>query len=98
MKAGRGMAEKPKNKVTVNIMGDDYILRGSSTTDQIYRVGRYVDKLMKSLAEKNTQVSKHKIAVLAAINLADELMKTREGREAMNADQARKSSDNDELA
>ncbi len=92
------MAEKPKNKVTVNIMGDDYILRGSSSTDQIYRVGRYVDKLMKSLAENNTQVSKQKIAVLAAINLADELMKTREGREAMNADQGRKSSDNDELA
>ncbi len=72
------MEEKGKNRVTVNIMGEEYILRGSSSTDDMYKVGQYVDQLMKSLAEKNVQMSKQKIAVLAALNLADELFKLKE--------------------
>ncbi len=74
------MEEKGKNKVTVNIMGEEYILRGSSSTEDMYRVGRYVDQLMKSLSEKNVQMSKQKIAVLAALNLADELLKLKESQ------------------
>lgn len=74
------MEDKAKNRVTVKIMGEEYILRGSSSTDDMYRVGRYVDQLMKSLAEQNIHMSKQKIAVLAALNLADELLKLKEGR------------------
>ncbi len=69
------MEDKGKNKVTVNILGEEYILRGSSSIEEMSRVGLYVDNLMKSLAEKNSHMSKQKIAVLAAINLADELLK-----------------------
>jgi len=72
------MEEKEKNRVTVNIMGEEYVLRGSSSTNYMYRVGSYVDQLMKSLAEKNIQMSKQRIAVLAALNLADELIRLKE--------------------
>ena len=34
---------------------------------------------LRSLAESNRQLSGYKIAVLAAINLADELLKLRQG-------------------
>ncbi len=74
------MEDKDKNRVTVNIMGEEYILRGSSSREEMYRVGRYVDQLMKSLAEKNVQMSKQKIAVLAALNLADELFKLKDSQ------------------
>ncbi len=74
------MEEQGKNRVTVNIMGEEYILKGSSSTEDMYRVGRYVDQLMKSLAEKNVQMNKQKIAVLAAVNLADELLRLKENR------------------
>lgn len=73
------MEDEGKNRVTVNIMGEEYILRGSSSTEDMYRVGRYVDQLMRSLAEKNAQMSKQRIAVLAALNLADELLKLKKG-------------------
>ncbi len=69
------MEEKEKNRVTLYIMGEEYVLRGSSTPDEMHRVGRYVDQLMKSLSEKNMQMSRQKVAVLAALNLADELMR-----------------------
>ncbi len=72
------MEAKEKNRVTVVIMGEEYILRGSSSTQDMHKVGRYVDQLMKTLSDKNLQMSKHKIAVLAALNLADELIRLKE--------------------
>ena len=74
------MEDKGKNRVAVHILGEEYVLKGSSSTEEMYRVGLYVDQLMKSLAEKNVQMSKQKVAVLAALNLADELLKLKEGR------------------
>jgi cell division protein ZapA len=69
------MEEKEKNRVTISILGEEYILLGSSSSEEMHRVGNYVDSLMKTLAENNIQMSRHKIAVLAALNLADELFK-----------------------
>lgn len=74
------MNDKEKNRVTVSIMGEDYILRSFSSPQEMQQVGRHVDQLMKTLAEKNIQTSRHKIAVLAALNLADELLKLRAGQ------------------
>ncbi|MGM0688379.1 MAG: cell division protein ZapA [Bacillota bacterium] len=72
------MEEKDKSRVTVQIMGEEFILRGSSSPEEMYNVGSYVDRLMRSLAERNLQMSRHKIAVLAALNLADELLRLKE--------------------
>lgn len=71
-----------KNRVTVVIMGEEYVLRGTSSPEEMYNVGRYVDHLMRTLTEKNVQMSRHKIAVLTALNLADELLKLK--REAQS--------------
>lgn len=72
------MEEKNKCRVTVHIMGEEFIIRGSSSSEEMYNVGRYVDSLMRSLAERNLQMSSHKIAVLAALNLAEELLRLKE--------------------
>ncbi len=91
------MEEKEKNRVTVVIMGEEYSLRGSSPPEYMQRVGLYVDNLMRNLAESNIQMSKHRIAVLAALNLADELMKLKQARsEESNAGPNR--SERNELA
>ncbi|MBW6463759.1 MAG: cell division protein ZapA [Bacillota bacterium] len=74
------MEDKGKNRVTILIMGEEYILRGTSSTNEMHRVGTYVDRLMRTLAEQNIQMSKHKIAVLTALNLADELLKLKENK------------------
>jgi cell division protein ZapA len=78
------MESKEKSRVTVSIMGEDYVLRGTSSADEMDRVGRYVDRLMRKLAESNIQMSRHRVAVLAALNLADELikLKTEQGKAA----------------
>jgi cell division protein ZapA len=75
------MENKDKYRIAVSIMGEEYILRGSSSPDEMDRVGRYVDRLMRKLSESNIQMSRHRIAVLAALNLADELLKLKAEKE-----------------
>ncbi len=91
------MDDKEKSRVAVYIMGEEYILRGSSSPERMHSVGRYVDRMMRTLAEKNHQMSRQKIAVLAALNLADELLKLKE-ENLHSPGEANKRGDNDELA
>lgn len=72
------MESDEKNRISVMIMGEEYVLKGNSSPEEMYNVGRYVDRLMRTIAEKNIQMSRHKIAVLTALNLADELLKLKE--------------------
>lgn len=96
-KRAKQMEDKAKNRVTISIMGEEYILRGTSSTGEMHQVGSYVDRLMRTLAEKNIQMSRHKIAVLAALNLADELIKLRENNRLASGLEKNGESD-DELA
>jgi cell division protein ZapA len=90
------MDSKEKNRVTVSIMGEDYVIRGTSSADEMDRVGRYVDRLMRKLAESNIQMSRHRVAVLAALNLADELLKFKTEQEKTSKPLERKDEE-DEL-
>lgn len=72
------MESDEKNRISVMIMGEEYVLKGTSSPEEMYNVGRYVDRLMRTLAEKNIQMSRHKVAVLTALNLADELLKLKD--------------------
>lgn len=67
-----------KNRVTVTIMGDEYIIRGSGLPESMEKAALYVDRLMRTLSENNRQLNGYKVAVLAAINLADELLKEKQ--------------------
>jgi len=70
--------EKPVNRVKVNINGEDYYIKGTASEDYIKRVAKYVDKKMYELEQKYTNLSRTKLAVLAAINIADELFRLKQ--------------------
>lgn len=63
-----------KNRVTLDILGEEYIVRSTSPPEHILKVGRYVNRLLQDLWEKYPRVSLQKIAILAALNLASELL------------------------
>ncbi|MGE5417383.1 MAG: cell division protein ZapA [Acidobacteriota bacterium] len=65
-------------KVVVNIFGDEYIVRGAEDPDYIEMLAAYVDRKMRSIQGKSPGLADTKIAVLAALNLADELSKLQE--------------------
>lgn len=69
-----------RNVVQVDIFGSQYsIRRGAEDPEHIIRVAAYVDEKMREINEKLPVASVSKVAVLASLNLADELFKAREG-------------------
>jgi len=71
------LLEQQKKTIRVTIFGEEYPLRGEADTEYMQRVAEYVDRSMRSVAEKAGHLSAAKIAVLAAINIADELFRER---------------------
>ena len=66
--------------VQVDIFGSQYtIKKGSEDSEYIARVAAYVDQKMREINERLPVASVSRVAVLASLNLADELFKEREG-------------------
>ncbi len=76
-----------KTLVQVQIFGQNYTIRGEADQGYILGVAAYVDRKMQEITEKlpTTSISSSlsKIAVLAGLNIADELMKERAQRERL---------------
>lgn len=59
------------NSIRVEIYDQPYNLRGSDPA-YVMRLAEYVDLKMRALAEQTTTVDSLRLAVLAALNIADE--------------------------
>ena len=68
------------NRVTMNICGEEYTLVADETAAYMEKIGSIVDEKMHDLMD-SAHVSRSDAAVLAAINLADELCKAQDGAE-----------------
>lgn len=66
-----------KNVVQVQIFGHSYTIRGEADQDYITSVAAYVDRKMREITEKLPVASLSKVAILASLNIADELFKER---------------------
>ncbi len=72
-----------KNKVELRIAGKDYTVVGSEPVEYIHRVGLYVDKKMTDIMRMNNKLSTSLAAVLTAINVVDDLFKSRESEQEL---------------
>jgi len=64
--------------VQVVIFGDNYIVKGNADGKHILQLADYVDKKMNMIASKNPHFSIKQIAILASLNITDELYKLQE--------------------
>lgn len=85
-----------KNKISVKILGQDHYL--ISTDDPVYveKVAKLVDDRMQAILRSNSSLSYTKIAILTALNLADDLSKARQQVEELLPNQAIPSDDIEE--
>ena len=82
-----------KNGVTqVEICDRIYAVTGAIDGDYLERLSAYVDGKMREIQESSRTVDTVKVAVLAALNIADELFQQRDQRERVEAAIADKSS------
>lgn len=82
----REKMETPKTRVRVNIYGEEFSLRSDGNEDYIREVAGYLDRTMRDVAEKTANKSPSKIAVLAALNIVDELLSERKKGEHGDSD------------
>jgi Uncharacterized protein conserved in bacteria len=77
------MENREKTSVRVEIYGKTYTLVGSADTpaDHIQRVAQMVDSQMKKIAKNQPALDVPRVAVLAAVNLADELQRALQERD-----------------
>jgi len=76
--------EDKSNEVRVQIFGTSYTIRGEAEAAYVQRVAAYVDAKMREINEKLPVASVAKVAVLASLNLADELFREREERHKLS--------------
>lgn len=60
------------NKVSVRIYGQDYVIGGEESSEHIIRVADYVDAKMKEIARSIPLEATSSLAVLTAVNAADD--------------------------
>lgn len=68
-------------KITkVKIFGMEYSLKVTETPEYIEKLASYVDRKMREISENSSLVSTLKIAILAALRIADELHRERKAQ------------------
>lgn len=70
--------KKDIQRVAVRIFDEEYIVKGNEQVEYMEMLAAYVDKKMRMISQRNEYLSATKVAVLTALNLADELNKLQE--------------------
>jgi len=73
MPAGNEMS-----RVRVQIYGDEYTVKGEIPEKRIRELAALVDSAISEVADSNAGLPRHKVVILAALNMADELLRLRE--------------------
>lgn len=70
-----------QDKIVIKIFGREYEVNSEEDPLHIYAVASFVDQKMKEISHITNIVDTNKVAVLAALNIADELFKLKESKD-----------------
>ena len=85
-------AASPSQSVRVEIFDQSYSLRGTDP-EYIEKLAEYVDGKIRAVAEQTTTVDSLRLAVLAALNIADEYHLLKRKYDAVAAEYNRRATD-----
>lgn len=74
-----------KHSVRVTIYGEEYALRTDADPAHTRAVAAYLDQAIRTVVDSGAVVEAHKAAILAALQITDELFKARAADEATAA-------------
>jgi cell division protein ZapA len=78
------------NAIEVDIYGQRLALQGDADQQYVHELAQYVEGQMNSIARNLTTSTPTKVAILAAINIADQLFKQESRRQAGEAEVERR--------
>jgi cell division protein ZapA len=73
-----------KPSVEVEIMGQKFVLSGDTDETYLRSVARYVDDRAREVLENNPPFAKASVAILTALNIADEYHRLKEKYETLS--------------
>lgn len=79
------MSDAVTTKMEVEIFGSVYHVRGSGDGEYLQELAAVVDTKMREIADQVSSADTTRIAILAALNLSDELFQCRRGQEGERA-------------
>jgi cell division protein ZapA len=77
------MGNTVPGRVDVEIFGKIYTVRGDKDPEYVRRVAEFVDRKMREISQVTDTVSTSRIAILASLNIADELIALLEDSEQL---------------
>lgn len=72
------MSDGKKNKITVDIYGQQYTIVGAESSGHIQLVASMVDDKMREISYKNAHLDTSKLAVLTAVNAMHDYLKLKD--------------------
>ena len=72
------MSSARKHVVKVRIIGEEYSIRSEAPPDRVRQVAEHVDGIIRQVMSGGTVIEAHRAAILAALQITDELFKARE--------------------
>lgn len=70
-----------KNSVKVTIAGEEYSLRTDAPPGHTQAVAAHVDEVIRSVMQGGSLIESHRAAILAAMQITDQLFRERASRE-----------------
>lgn len=86
-----------KNKMVVKIQGQEYKLMSEDSKDYMQGLATYVDEKMDELVIHNPKLTTTMVAVLTALNLADDYLKLQKSYEALELEKKPQTPDETQL-
>ena len=77
------MSSARKHVVKVRIIGEEYSIRSEAPPDRVRQVAEHVDGIIRQVMSGGTVIEAHRAAILAALQITDELFEAREDADAV---------------
>jgi cell division protein ZapA len=78
---------KESNQVSISIFGQEYSVKAPADPEYIIKIGEFLDGKMREVQSGfSTTQSSTRIAILAAMNITDELFNARQSGESENTE------------
>ena len=74
------MAKDRERLIEIKVFGQTYTVKTDAEEEHVKEIARYVNEKMDEVLKKTKSVSSLNIAILTALNIADDLLKEREKR------------------
>lgn len=74
---------KEERVVEIKVFGQTFSVKTDAEEDHLQAVAQYVNEKMEEVLKKTRSVSTLNVAILTALNIADDLLKEKEQRKAL---------------